>query len=83
MKFFAYRSNNSKFNSKAIDKNKLIYFGYTYYPDVCPFDILKLSHFIDKNPEILQNLKFIFITVDPEEINQIKLEAFSKTSIPQ
>ena len=33
----------SYFNSKSIKKKKLIYFGYTYCPDICPMDVLKIS----------------------------------------
>ena len=80
--FLLTDQNNSKFNSKVIDKNKLIYFGYTYCPDVCPFDILKLSHFIDENPEILQNLKFIFITVDPERDQPDQMRSFLENFNP-
>lgn len=69
------------FSSKNIRKKKLIYFGYTYCPDVCPFDVLKLSKYIDKNPDIKNELEFIFITVDPERdnIEQVKdfLENFN------
>ncbi|MFL2660554.1 MAG: SCO family protein [Alphaproteobacteria bacterium] len=69
------------FSSKNIRKKKLIYFGYTYCPDVCPFDVLKLSKYIDKNPDIENELEFIFITVDPERdnIEQVKdfLENFN------
>ena len=69
------------FSSKSIKKKKLIYFGYTYCPDVCPFDVLKLSKYIDQNPSIGDRLEFIFITVDPERdsVKQIKdfLENFN------
>ena len=39
--------NGKTFYSRNLDKKKIIYFGYTYCPDVCPFDILKLSKYID------------------------------------
>ena len=66
--------NGKPFFSKNLSKKKLIYFGYTYCPDVCPFDVLKLSKYIDQNPEIKNELEFIFITVDPErdDVEQVK-----------
>ena len=68
--------NEMDFDSKTSNKNKLIYFGYTYCPDVCPFDILKLSKFIDKNPHLKKKLDFIFITVDPDRDQPQQLKSF-------
>lgn len=60
--------------SKNINKNKVIYFGYTFCPDVCPLDVLKISNFIENNKTLLSKTDFIFITVDPErdDMNQMK-----------
>ena len=33
--------NGKVYSSKLVSKKKLIYFGYTFCPDVCPIDILK------------------------------------------
>ena len=38
--------NGDIYESKIIQKKKLIYFGYTFCPDICPFDILKLSNLL-------------------------------------
>ena len=65
-RFLLIDQNKMNFDSRTSKKNKLIYFGYTYCPDVCPFDILKLSKFIDKNPQLKKELDFIFFTVDPD-----------------
>ncbi len=79
--FILTDQNGKTFSSKNLSKKKLIYFGYTYCPDVCPFDVLKLSKYIDQNPEIKNELEFIFITVDPERdsVEQVKdfLENFN------
>lgn len=58
--------NGNIYSSKKVPKKKLIYFGYTFCPDVCPMDILKISNFIGKYPSIKKEIDFIFITVDPE-----------------
>ena len=55
----------SIFNSNEITKKKLIYFGYTYCPDICPMDMLRISNVFDQNPELKKELLPIFITVDP------------------
>ena len=75
-RFLLIDQNELKFDSQTSKKNKLIYFGYTYCPDVCPFDILKLSKFIDKNPHLKTKLDFIFITVDPDRDQPRQLKSF-------
>ena len=74
--FLLTDQNNVPFDSKSFNKKKLIYFGYTYCPDVCPFDILKLSKFLDENPSIHKDLKSIFITVDPERDQPDQIKSF-------
>ena len=68
--------NGQIFNSKSINKKKLIYFGYTFCPDVCPFDLLKLSTFIDNNPKLQDQIEFIFITIDPERDDVLQVRSF-------
>tara|TARA_B100000242_G_C42931284_1_gene431925 strand:+ start:192 stop:779 length:588 start_codon:yes stop_codon:yes gene_type:complete len=75
-RFLLIDQNELNFDSQTSKKKKLIYFGYTYCPDVCPFDILKLSKFIDKNPSFKEKLDFIFITVDPERDQPQQLKSF-------
>lgn len=74
--------NQNKFHSQSLKKSKLIYFGYTYCPDVCPFDILKLSKLIDQNPQLKNKLEFIFITVDPERDQPQQLKSFLENFNP-
>lgn len=57
-------------------KKKVLYFGYTFCPDICPIDILKISRLVDQSPELLKNFDFIFITVDPERDNQSQMKNF-------
>ncbi|HOO82834.1 MAG TPA: SCO family protein [Alphaproteobacteria bacterium] len=51
-------------------KYKLIYFGFTYCPAICPTELQKMSRIIsalEKNhPEALENVQPLFISVDPE-----------------
>jgi protein SCO1/2 len=70
--------NGDIYESKIIQKKKLIYFGYTFCPDICPFDILKLSNFLDKNPSVVKTMDFIFITVDPERDDVVQMNNFLK-----
>lgn len=51
-------------------KYRLVYFGFTYCPDICPTDIQRLSQglsqFEQANPAAGAKVQPIFITVDPE-----------------
>ena len=57
-------------------KKKLIYFGYTYCPDICPMDMLKISQVYDDNIALRNKLLPIFITVDPDRDNQKVIKNF-------
>lgn len=55
-----------KFDSIAKPLN-LIYFGYTKCPDVCPMSLSYAAQaFLKLNNKELQNIQFIFISVDHE-----------------
>lgn len=49
---------------------RMVYFGYAYCPDVCPFDLNRMMlgyrQFAEANPRLATNVQPIFITVDPE-----------------
>ena len=64
------------YSSELKSKKKVLYFGYTFCPDICPIDILKISRLVDQRPELIKNFDFIFITVDPERDNQSQMKNF-------
>ncbi|MBH5321803.1 SCO family protein [Erythrobacter sp. JGD-13] len=49
---------------------QMVYFGYAYCPDVCPFDVARMvqgyEQFAQANPDLAEDIQPIFITVDPE-----------------
>ncbi len=49
---------------------QMVYFGYAYCPDVCPFDVQRMvqgyNQFAEANPDLADDVQPIFITVDPE-----------------
>lgn len=49
---------------------RMVYFGYAYCPDVCPFDVQRMmlgyNRFAEAEPELAAQVQPIFITVDPE-----------------
>ena len=80
--FILTNQNGVEYDSKQIKKKKLIYFGYTFCPDVCPFDVLKLSNFLDSNPNLKDDVEFIFITVDPERDKKEQIKSFLENFNP-
>lgn len=44
----------------------LVYFGYTFCPDVCPTDLLTMAKAIDALGDLGARVQPIFITIDPE-----------------
>jgi protein SCO1/2 len=48
------------------DSFMLVFFGYTYCPDVCPTELLVMSQALDLLGEKAETVQPIFITVDPE-----------------
>ena len=80
---FKLTDNNGEiYDSKLIEKKKLIYFGYTFCPDICPFDILKLSKYIDNNPNVKEKMEFLFITIDPERDGIKEVRSFLENFNP-
>lgn len=49
---------------------RMVYFGYAYCPDVCPFDVQRMMQgyrqFASAEPELATDLQPLFITIDPE-----------------
>ena len=74
--FILTDQNGKTFDSKKVNKKKLLYFGYTYCPDICPFDLLKISKIFENNPKLKNEIEPVFITVDPERDTIKKLKIF-------
>ncbi len=57
-------------DSDFAGKYRVVYFGYTYCPDICPNDMLKIGQAmktLDKQaPDKAKAIVPVFITVDPE-----------------
>ena len=56
------RRTDAEFRGKLL----VLYFGYTYCPDVCPADLMAISSAIDLLGPAGNDVQPIFITVDPQ-----------------
>ena len=68
-------------------KWRIVYFGYTFCPDICPVDVQRivrgLKAFADDEPEAAANLVPIFITVDPARDTPEVVGEFTAAFSPQ
>ena len=64
--FILKKQDGTVFDSKISNKLMLIYFGFTYCPDVCPTTLIKMADVIDRLGEDSDNINSIFISIDPE-----------------
>jgi protein SCO1/2 len=68
-------------------KWRLMYFGFTYCPDICPTDTAKLAAglklFEEKHPDQAARLQPLFLTVDPERDTPQALAEFTDSFHPR
>jgi len=62
--------------SELITKPTLIYFGYTFCPDVCPFDVVRNDEVVSLLEIEGEEVQQVFISVDPKRDSPIVLSAF-------
>ena len=66
------------------DKWYLLYFGYTFCPDICPTslaEMLQIRRMLDE--QALEQVEFVMVTVDPERDTATQLRAYLDFFDPQ
>ena len=56
------KRSDSEFRGKLM----IVYFGYTFCPDVCPADLIAITQALDALGAAAEGIQPVFITVDPE-----------------
>ncbi|MGL6042452.1 MAG: SCO family protein [Sandaracinobacteroides sp.] len=68
-------------------KWRLMYFGFTYCPDICPTDTAKLAQglklFEAQHPDAAARVQPLFLTVDPERDTPAALAEFTDSFHPR
>ncbi len=54
----------------------LIFFGYTFCPDVCPFTLADMNTMATQLGDAADDVAFVFVTVDPERDTLEKLATY-------
>jgi protein SCO1/2 len=80
--------NGSRLDSRSLEgKYRLVYFGYTFCPDVCPVDLqqigLAMRKFEADEPARAAKLQPIFITTDPERDTPAVLKEYVSAFHPR
>lgn len=64
-------------------KYMLVYFGYTFCPDVCPADLLTISSAMQALGEDADKIAPVFISVDPERDTVEQLHTYMQNFDPR
>ncbi len=64
-------------------KHKLIFFGYTYCPDICPAELQVMSAALDALGDKAKDVTPIFITIDPERDTAEQMKSYVENFHPQ
>jgi protein SCO1/2 len=60
------QTGRTRSDSEFRGKLMVVYFGYTYCPDVCPADLMAITRALDVLGSAAEGIQPVFITVDPE-----------------
>lgn len=64
---FSLQSADGVFESSGLDQDlMLIYFGYTYCPDICPTELARMAAVVNGLEADADRVQGLFVTVDPE-----------------
>jgi cytochrome oxidase Cu insertion factor (SCO1/SenC/PrrC family) len=74
-----HRRTDADFRGKLV----VLYFGYTYCPDVCPAELQSISLALDRLGAAAEAVQPLFITVDPERDTPARLADFVSSFYPR
>lgn len=61
------RRSDTEFRGKLM----IVYFGYTFCPDVCPADLMAITQALDALGPAAEGVQPVFITIDPERDTKV------------
>jgi len=74
-----HRRTDADFRGKLV----VLYFGYTFCPDVCPTELQSISLALDKLGAAAETVQPLFITVDPQRDTPARLADFVSSFHPR
>ena len=67
----------------VLTKPSLVYFGYTFCPDVCPLDMARTADAVDILEENGFDVNPVFISIDPDRDTPEVLQSFTENLHPK
>ncbi|SMF15969.1 protein SCO1/2 [Tistlia consotensis] len=64
-------------------KVALLYFGYTFCPDICPLTLANVAKVLDEMGEAAKQVRVLFVTVDPDRDTLTVLKDYTAAFGPQ
>ena len=76
---FTLTDQNGRQRSDTEFRGKLmiVYFGYTFCPDVCPTDLMAITQALDALGPAAEGIQPVFITIDPERDSKVLADYIS------
>ena len=68
---------------QVIDRPTLVYFGYTFCPDVCPIDVQVMADTVEFLAERGIEVQPVFITIDPQRDTPKELSYYAEAMHPK
>jgi protein SCO1/2 len=65
------QSGRKRGDSEFRGRLMIVYFGYTFCPDVCPADLMAITQALDELGSAAKDIQPIFITLDPERDTKV------------
>jgi protein SCO1 len=65
------------------DKIVLLYFGYTYCPDICPTTLSNIDHILTRLGPAAAQIQVLFVTVDPNRDTTKQLKTYTAVFGPR
>lgn len=69
---------NKRKNSEFLGKYMMVYFGYSFCPDVCPMGLQHISKALELLGTDIDQVTPLFITIDPERDTQENLKVYAQ-----
>jgi protein SCO1/2 len=85
LKFAMTRASDGKTVTAADFKGKivLVYFGYTFCPDVCPTTLMNVTDMLKHLGKQADDVRMLFVTVDPNRDTLAVLKQYTGSFAPQ
>ncbi|NJM54793.1 MAG: SCO family protein [Verrucomicrobiae bacterium] len=70
-------------NKDFLGRNILVFFGFTYCPDICPSGLAVLTAALDQLGAVADPVTPVFVTIDPERDTPEKMADYIKSFHPR